>query len=665
MPYLTSFFNRPAFLIACFLNVFINFAALAPLQAQEVNETLPRFQPVEDIFARFLTADTTVAANSTTTIGLEFNLPDGWHVYWQNPGDSGLPPRINVAGDGVTSGAVQYTVPKRFVAFEVVGYGYKDKALFTVPVSIGDVAGGVLTATAKSDFLMCKDICIPGSFSQELSWNVGANAEKNAAALAQFKQYKTAQALPAVASVQAVSGGYNLTVAGVDIVGFIPAENGMIDDTILPEASNGGLFLTADPWVPEAPTVLSGLIFAQDGAVYELSATSIQASAGESQSSSALWVIVASAFLAGLILNLMPCVLPILALKVLAFTRAENKPHAGSYTLGVLVGFWAVAAAVIAFQQAGSTVGWGFHLQNSTFVAALAGLMLAVALNMLSVFYLPTPKFMAQKRYGDGNGAAFMTGLLAVVVATPCTVPFMGGAVAYALTQGGAISFVIFTALGLGLAAPYAVLAYVPAARRMLPKPGAWMETLKHILAFPLLATALWLSWVFTGLTTHDAGFLLLALLLVWALLLWLFGLAQQKCSGWRWVWIVLGVVMTAYLLSAFQPSKQTWQPWSDTAVSEAISNGQSVFVDVTADWCVTCKVTELTVLNRKSAQAFFAENDIALFKADWTQEDPKITQYLASFERVGVPLYVVYHNGEIKVLGQLPTLSEIKAAYQ
>lgn len=636
------------------------FALSLPLNAQELSS----FQPVEDISARFLPIDTTIAANSTTKVGLEFNLPDGWHVYWKNPGDSGLPPRVTIVGDNITSGEITYTVPKRFVAFEVVGYGYKDKALFTVPVEIDDIGGASVTAMASTEFLMCKDICIPGSLSQELVWAVGTNAEKNEAVIKQFAQYQTPKMLPNLASVQAVDGGYELNVDGIKLVKFMPATNGMIDDTVLPTAVGEGLFLTADPWVDNVPKTISGLVFAQNGAVYTLPDTKIKATVASAPKANVLLAIVASAFLAGLILNLMPCVLPILALKVLAFTRAEDKPHAGSYTLGVLVGFWSIAAVVIGFQQAGNSVGWGFHLQNSAFVAALAGIMLAVALNMLSVFYLPTPRFIASKRYGAGGVSAFMTGLLAVVVATPCTVPFMGGAVAYALTQGGAVSFAIFTALGLGLAAPYAVLAYIPAARRMLPKPGDWMKTLKHVLAFPLLATALWLAWVFTNLTTTNAGFMLMALLLVWGLLLWLYGLAQQKGSCLGYVWLAIGVLLTVYMQPVFSPKMSDWQNWSKAAVEEAVANGQPAFVDVTADWCVTCKVTELTVLNRKGAQTFFAENNIALFKADWTQEDPKISQYLAEFERVGVPLYVVYSEGDVKVLSQLPTLNEIKAAF-
>lgn len=647
--------------------VWLGFFALILLSfAQGVKaQELPDFAPVEDVFVRIFAEHAQLSPDEKSHLGVEFYLPEGWHVYWKNPGDSGLPPKVKSSHADVVLGAIEYAAPERFVAFDVVGYGYHKATLMTVPVEIKNVLQDVVSADISVDFLMCKDICIPGSFTHNVAWKRGDVSIENKAAAELLAAYSPPPVLHYTAEVRGVDEGYMLTVVGQEVAAFIPARDGMIDDTFLPEGRDGGLYVRADTWADEMPTALSGLVTLADGQTYVLEETDIVAIEGRDFGTSALLLTLIAAFVAGVILNLMPCVLPILALKVLAFTRPNATPHAGAYTFGILAGFWAIAGVISALQVAGSSVGWGFHLQNPVFVAILAGVMLLVGLNMLSVFYLPTPKVVANHRYGEGSGAAFMTGLLAVVVATPCTVPFMGGAVAYALTQGGFVSFAIFTALGLGLAAPFIVLAYIPAARNVFPKPGAWMETLKHVLAFPLFATALWLAWVFVNLTTVNTGFMLMALLLFISMLFWLFGVAQYKGKKLAWVWLVLAALSVFLARPLFVDKESMWQEWSDSAVENVVSHGGSAFVDITADWCVTCKFTEATVLNRRAAQAFFAENNIAIFKADWTEADPTITALLERFNRKGVPLYLVYlPDGEVKVLSQLPSLTEIKTAF-
>ncbi len=356
------------------------------------------------------------------------------------------------------------------------------------------------------------------------------------------------------------------------------------------------------------------------------------------------------AFLGGAILNLMPCVFPILSLKVLSFASAsEHNRHLHSwiYTLGVIASFVAIAAVLIALQQAGRAVGWGFQLQSPGFVIALAYLFLVMGLSLSGLVQLGgglmnTGNALASR---GGLSGSFFTGVLAVVVASPCTAPFMGTALGFAVTQPPAIALLVFASLGAGMAAPLLLFGYSRAARRLMPAPGPWMETLKQLLAFPLYAAAVWLLWVAgrqTGVNTMAA---VLAGAVALTLALWLWQLGSWR----RWVAVLcLAAAGALGSLHELDPPRQTSHaegviPWSESALAGLREAGTPVFVDVTADWCITCLANEAAVLSRDEVQAAFAAHGVAYMVADWTNHDPAIAHYLERYGRTGIPLYLVY----------------------
>jgi thiol:disulfide interchange protein len=380
--------------------------------------------------------------------------------------------------------------------------------------------------------------------------------------------------------------------------------------------------------------------------------------------------ILTGAFLGGLILNLMPCVFPVLGLKVLSFLRDEKHSHAlhgFSYTAGIIISFVAIAALLLGLRAAGSAIGWGFQLQSPWFVGLMVYLFFVLALNLSGVFEIGGSWMNSGGRFtqAPGYGGSFATGLLATLVASPCTAPFMGAALGFAITQPTAKALLVFIFLGLGMAAPVLVMSLSPQLLKRLPKPGAWMQTLKQIMAFPLYATALWLAWVLgnqtgiNGLITILTGCLLLAL----AIVVW-----PRGKTGMISAWIV--IVTAAYLpfssffmeaastprVSGIKQSNEMAQPWSAERLEQLRKDGTPVFVDVTADWCITCLANEKLVLNSEPIKKLFAEKGIVYLKADWTRYDAAITNYLGQFGRNGVPLYVFYpaNNDKPLVLPQI-----------
>jgi len=355
------------------------------------------------------------------------------------------------------------------------------------------------------------------------------------------------------------------------------------------------------------------------------------------------------AFAGGIILNLMPCVFPILSLKVLAFARAEpqeRQQHGWWYTAGVVASFLLVAAVLVALQQAGSAIGWGFQLQSPGFVIALAYLFIAMGLSLSGLVHfggnlMNVGNSLAQQ---GGNTGSFFTGVLAVLVASPCTAPFMGTALGFALTQPPTIGLVVFAALGFGMASPLLLLSYSSTARRLMPSPGPWMETLKQALAFPLYATALWLFWVAGRQTGVDTMSMALLGALLLALGMWLWGpgafrkgasavalLLALASAGWRGEPGATGQLADGRVA------------WSPAAVAEARASGRPVFVDFTADWCITCLANERTVLHTEDAKARFDAHNVVYMVADWTNHDAKIAEFLADMGRSGIPLYLLY----------------------
>jgi thiol:disulfide interchange protein DsbD len=399
------------------------------------------------------------------------------------------------------------------------------------------------------------------------------------------------------------------------------------------------------------------------------------------------WVALAGALVGGLILNLMPCVFPVLSLKLgglMQHERAEAavrhrqvslRAHGAAFAAGVMLCFVLLAGLLLALRAAGAQLGWGFQLQTPWVIAALLLLFFLIGLNLLGAFEFSfggalASSGAAQRLQGDRLSGSFATGVLAVVVAAPCTAPFMGAALGYAVTQPAPIALAVFAMLGAGMATPYLALTWMPALLRRLPRPGVWMLRFKQVMAFPMFATCVWLLWVLAQQIGIDALALVLGGLVLTALAAWAFGLAQGGAWRWRPVALVaapiaLYAVFGATWPGAHAPSReisqaagaQGWQPWSRSAQEAQLAAGKPVFVDFTAAWCVTCQANKRLVLNRDAVREAFAKRGVALLRADWTSRDDEITRELARFNRNGVPLYVLYdRSGATQVLPELLT---------
>jgi len=373
------------------------------------------------------------------------------------------------------------------------------------------------------------------------------------------------------------------------------------------------------------------------------------------------------ALLGGMILNLMPCVFPILSLKALSLMQHQEKNslhHGLAYSAGVILSFVAIAALLIALRQAGVAVGWGFQLQSPIFVAILAYIFFTLALNLSGFFELQISVGAGDNlTRGNGLGASFATGVLATVVASPCTAPFMGTALAFALTQPSAIALSVFAALGAGLALPFLAITAFPGLAKKLPQPGQWMVSLKEFLAFPLYMTCVWLLWIISNQAGSDGAAIIMLGLIAIAFAIWLWGRGTIS----KYLAIASLAMSTALLFSPYmdtQTNRRDSFNFSEAQLEQELAAGKSVFVNITADWCITCLVNERNALGDSEVEALFKQPDITYLKGDWTRPDPTITAFLNKHQRDGVPLYVVYHQNKVEVLPQILTASMVLDAF-
>ncbi len=577
-----------------------------------------------------------------------FTMPEHWHIYWINPGDSGIPTSLTWAlPEGLTAGDIAWPAPERITTEGLVNYGYSN--VLTLPVTLTPSNDNVMgEVKVKASWLVCKEICIPES--AELS--VPLNANPDAAKTIADARALVPQPFEGNASFDATPEGVTLTISRtnpwgvIEGVRFSPIEDGIMANNPAAEVKQVGneLTLSFRRGTADAINEWHGVLhITQDGKniAWDVAAKNVitvadltpptQPVAGlatqPNDNSAGFLAALALAFLGGLILNIMPCVLPILALKALALSKKAAASRAAaakqgiSYTAGVVVSFLLIAGVMLALKATGSVIGWGFQLQNPAFVAFLALVMLVVSANLLGLFELPV-LFGAKATGVDDSklSGSFLTGALAVMVATPCTAPFMATAIGATLTYPTAQALAVFAALGFGMASPFLLISIWPAARRLLPKPGAWMHRFKQILAIPMLATAAWLIWVFVQLVNPM----------------------PQEMNSWH-------------------------QMYSASKLSALRAEGKPVLVDATAAWCLSCKVNERVALRPEAMQQFFREKNITLMVADWTNSDPEITKLLAEFGRNGVPLYVYYPPNEAapKVLPQVLTPSIVREAIE
>jgi thiol:disulfide interchange protein len=646
-------------------------------------------------------------------VGLRLRPEPGWHVYWRNPGDSGIPTRLEwTLPEGVVASEIQWPYPHPESLGELTNYGYAEETLHPVTITIEPAdAGDTVTLLAKASWLACKDICVPGAADLELTLPFTAGvAEANPDWSHLFD--KALRELPQAAAdwparFTADGGDVSIEIEsamldGARDVAFFAYANDLVNHAapqrIDLEGNRLRLSQTASPYFVEAPAQVDGVlvvehdsgtrafeISARPGAVAAVApgATAIAAvepgrrqvdtSAGAAPP--ALPLVLLFALVGGLILNLMPCVFPVLSLKALSLIKAngddgsERRRQTYAYTGGVIASCVLVAAAMIGLRGAGEAVGWGFQLQSPGFVALMAYVLFALGLSLsgaanFGVGLMNLGSGLAQK---PGLAGAFFTGVLAVVVASPCTAPFMGSALGYAMTQPAWVALLVFATLGLGLALPFLLLGWFPALARLLPRPGAWMERFKQFMAFPLYLSVVWLLWVLVRQTDPQALARVLLGMVAIAFAVWLWNSRGVIASVLKLASLAAAVALA---LVPAQPATRAasasaeHEPWSTERVAELRADRRTIFVDFTADWCLSCKVNERVALKSDKVQRTFVEHDVAVLVGDWTRSDPLITAELARFGRNGVPLYLVYvDGGDPQVLPQLLTPEIVTAA--
>ncbi len=624
-----------------------------------------------------LVADTAAAVpGASFRLGVRFVPEKHWHVYWKNPGDSGEAPRIAwTLPAGLTPGEIEWPTPERIPVGPLVNFGFEGETLLAAPVAVAhDVAAhAALDLRAQAKWLVCnQDECIPGGATLALSLPVGTVAAPAAPAIAELfsaTHKRLPVASPPTVRVDATAEGdhVQLAVRGVALTGgappfFFAADREALDPSAeQPVAREGdGFLLTLTPRTA-APRTLAGVLRVGDRA-YTV-ATPVAMTSGSSDASVSA---IALAFAGGLLLNLMPCVFPVLALKALSLVglsgaaRRRVRRHGLVYAAGIVASFWLLAGGLLAARAAGAELGWGFQLQSPTVIAALAGLFFWMALVLLDVSQIGGSIMGVGQHLttGDDDRAAFFTGVLATVVATPCTAPFMGTAIGYALGQPAPMALAVFTSLGLGLAFPYVAVTWIPALASKVPRPGAWMETLKQLLAFPLLGTVVWLVWIASVQAGPQAvGAILTGLVLI--------GFAAWVAGRFRGIGAraaaATAVAIAALLAFGIRPidgpsaagartaeggiadAAFEWESFSTARIAALRAAGRPVFVDFTAAWCVTCQVNKKVALETAEVIAKMKQLGVVAIRADWTRPDVEITRALQEFGRDGVPLYVLY----------------------
>jgi thiol:disulfide interchange protein DsbD len=647
-----------------------------------------------------------IAPGKAVTLALRIRHEPGWHTYWKNPGDSGMATAVRWSvPDGYRVAPLLWPVPKRLPVGPLTNFGYEGEVflLSQLEASADASSRRPVDVVADVDWLVCKDICIPGSARLSLALPQKSEAMQNsrsrAAALERARNelpqplagwsVQASQRNDAIVIVLEPAHGSEQEITRLT---FFPDEDGIIENaseqTLERRGNRYQLTVQASQGLGSRAR-LSGLLVAEPRWLRSSSAAEVAipvVSDGGGTDPISLAVALVCAFVGGLILNLMPCVFPVVSIKVLGFVeqahgeRRALRVHGLAFASGVVTCFWALAFTLIAFRTTGSHLGWGYQLQSPSVIAALALLFFALGLNMSGVFELGA----TVQRLGGISGAkgyrgSFFSGLLATVVATPCTAPFMGAALGFALAQPAGIALLVFTVLALGMALPYVVLSLAPQWVRWLPRPGRWMQTLKQLLAFPLYLTVVWLSWVLaTQAGAGAAAYLSLGLVLL-AAAAWTWGrfggaaavtYRTRLIGGIAAVFLSVAaaiVALPAPVAPSHTAAQSPWLPFSEEELARARSEGRWAFVDFTAAWCVTCQVNKQLVLNTDAVTRRFVEKRVVLMRADWTSRDTRIGAALRRLGRSGVPVYALYPptGGPPQLLPEILTHEMVLAALE
>jgi thiol:disulfide interchange protein len=646
-------------------------------------------------------------------LALRMDHDENWHTYWMNPGDAGKPTEITwQLPEGLEAGEIVWPVPERFeLPADLVDFGYTDEIFLLTEISIPEnYSATSLQISAEAQWLECEDICIPGGANVSLDIPVAGNGQTVADTRWVQGFDSVRKDLPrediVLDSMFSISGEeINLLVQATESifedaqsVTFIPDTHRVLDyisvQNITTQLSSLQLNQKAHSRALREPPARMGglLIVAQvngDVATYQLEAEPegvtmaaldglAPLSSGSTGSDMGILTVFLFAMVGGLILNLMPCVFPVLSLKAMSLASNSGAPireqqmHGLAYTAGVILSFLALAGTLLSLQAGGALIGWGFQLQSPWFVAALAFLFFFMGLSMSGVIEIGSGIMgvgsdLADK---DGYSGSFFTGVLASVVASPCTAPFMGAALGFAFTQTMLVALTVFFALGLGMSLPFLLISFVPALANMLPRPGSWMLTFRQFLAFPLYATAVWLLWVLGRQTGVDAMALVVGCCVLIGIAAWLYQRPTQ--SNWRYVELALILACVAGVFSVLaSPMLKTeqstvaavdgenYEVYSDARLAELRNNNQPVFVNMTASWCITCLVNEKVALGSDTVTEALADKDVVYLKGDWTNNDPVITAVLKRYQTSGVPLYLMYPadpNLPAEVLPQILT---------
>jgi thiol:disulfide interchange protein len=681
---------RPLQCLRLFLSVLVTIAAgvalCVPAQAQ-TSVTAPHLK-VSLVADRESVAAGASNASVPPHVGLLFDLEPGWHVYWTNAGDSGEPPEVKwTLPAGVSVGPLQFPAPKRLPLGPLMDFGYEGQVLFPAELHVvgntGNTTGAVPIA-GDVRWLVCRQACVPGKAHLTLALPVGTGEPSAAAPL--FA--KTFAAMPKVLPARAkaifsrVPNGFQLAVlTGKRVEGaqFFPADQSVIANAapqpVTSRRDGAVITLKQDENLQATPRALGGVVLLPDGTSYLVRAErgTIPPSPISASGSVSLLRYAGFALIGGILLNLMPCVFPVLFIKALALVQSSTAERRAmrvqglAYTLGILVSFWIVVAILLVLRSGGRQLGWGFQFQSPVFVAMIALLLFFLALSLAGMFEIGLSVTSAGSSLANKHGLAgsFFTGVLAMVVATPCAAPFLGAAIGFALVQSAMVAFAVFTALGVGLALPYLLLAFQPAWTRLLPKPGAWMELLKQATAVPIFATVIWLVWLFAQLAGATALIGLLTAFLLLGIAGWVLGRwpARLPATATAVVILALGVAAPVYAVRTFPAPTSSgiaagvatdrtgarsdhtrgWQPFTPEVVAQYQAQGRPVFVDFTADWCLSCQVNERVVLERPEVLNRLEDGKIALVRADWTRHDEDIERALATLGRSSVPTYALY----------------------
>ena len=682
----------------CFAAAAILLLLAAPAMAQD---TTPRVQ------ARLIAEQASVKPGGTVTIALEQDIRAGWHTYWINPGDVGQATSIDwVLPAGWKAGALQWATPKRLPVGPFMDYGYEGKVWLLTNVAVPADAriGDTIALKATAHFLVCEKICVPEDASLTVPVKIGdgtadAGVAKDFAAahaaLPAASPWKINYALGKTLDIYAAAPA--LAAAHPQEAVFFPLKPGMIKGPAPQQmgfAKDGlVLRLTQGDKIASTGGMLEGVLVlkSSDGSVQALTVAAPPgpvpdadfsgAGRGLAEGGVTLLLAIVFAFAGGLILNAMPCVLPILAMKALALAGhgggggSEARKEGFAYAAGAVLSFLVFGLVIVALRQGGAAVGWGFQMQEPIAVAGFALLIFAVGLNLSGVFEFGSVTVGDSLASHSGAAGAFFTGVLAVAVAAPCTAPFMAAALGFALTQSVISALLIFLSLGLGFALPFLILAFWPRALSFLHRPGPWMLRLKQFLAFPMYGAAVWLAWVLAQEAGANGVAVLLGAFVALALAAWLWSVTREMSGRGRGIGAAaaLAILMLALygvsrLSGATAPAPVTAidsEKFSDGKLASLRASGRPVFVDATAAWCITCLVNEQAVLSRQPIKDAFSSRHVAYLVADWTNRDAAITKLLEANGRDGVPLYLYYAPGADKpiLLPQILTVAGVLSA--